>query len=135
MILLFIFIGSRSQAKVIRKAYTDEQAIRAVVGEASAEGYYGMKLVASAIRNRGHLRGVYGFSAQHIKHENKDTWKLARHAWYSSANENIARGADCWYSQEDLDNLPQGVPSDRKFLFQYKNHYFYKLTKNKRRKT
>lgn len=40
------------------QAYTDEQAIRAIMGEGESESYLGKLALASTIKKRGHLRGV-----------------------------------------------------------------------------
>lgn len=71
-------------------------AIRAIIGEASGEGLKGMRAVASAIRNRGHLKGVYGLKAKHVNKEPKWVWTLATQAWKDSEVKDYANGADHW---------------------------------------
>ena len=77
----------------------DELAVRAIMGEASGEGYESMQTHASAIRNRGTLRGVYGCYAPHVWHEPEWVWAKARQAWKDSATFDYASGADHWGSK------------------------------------
>ena len=74
----------------------EDQAVRAIIGEASGEGLEGMRCVASAIRNRGTLKGVYGLHAKHVNKQPKWVWKLARKAWKESATQDFACGASYW---------------------------------------
>ena len=64
-----------------------------------------MKAVAEGIRNRGHLKGVYGLKAKHVDREPKWVWKLAEKAWIESQTSNLVKGADHWENTEDF-----GVP-------------------------
>lgn len=83
--------------------FTDDNCIRAIVGEVSNENYEGMKLMAHAIRNRKTLKGVYGFKAHHIKTENRDIWMRASLAWFESLTESDPlQGANEWRSLVDL---------------------------------
>jgi hypothetical protein len=90
--LLILILCSQAQASTIN----DKDAVRAIMGEASGEGLKGMRAVASAIRNRGHLRGVYGLKAKHVDNEPAWVWKLARQAWEDSEHFDYANGADHW---------------------------------------
>lgn len=74
----------------------DEDAIRAIVGEASGEGKDGMRAIASAIRNRGTLKGVYGLKAKHCDREPAWVWAMAKQAWEDSAEHDFANGATHW---------------------------------------
>lgn len=106
---------------------SDEQAVRAIVGEASGEGYKGMLGVASAIRNRGHLRGVYGLNAKHSQHESKATWDLARKAWAESATRDITGAATHW------DNVSRKTPYWAKSMvvtIRIGRHTFYRPRHN-----
>jgi spore germination cell wall hydrolase CwlJ-like protein len=67
--------------------------VRAIIGEASGEGYQGMLAVAGVIRNRGHLRGIYGVNAKHVDREPAYVWRMAEKAWRQSATNDITRGA------------------------------------------
>lgn len=50
------------------QAYTEDQAIKAIIGEAEGEGYQGMLAIGCGIRNRGTLNGVYGLLAPRVIH-------------------------------------------------------------------
>ena len=76
--------------------------VRAIIGEASGEGYNGMLAIASALRRRGSLRGVYGIKAKHIESEPGSTWVKARKAWKEGKHKDITNGANGWGSKEDV---------------------------------
>ena len=108
--------------------YGDEinetQAVRAIIGEASGEGLQGMTAVAEAIRNRGHLRGVYGSTARHVDTEPRWVWELAREAWVNSRVTNLVKGADHWENTKAF-----GEPYWAKSMVktaQVGSHSFYK---------
>lgn len=82
----------------------ESKAIRAVIGEASNQGYQGMLAVACGIRNRGTLKGVYGLNAKHVDSEPGWVWEMALKAWKSSETIDIVKGADHW------ENLAYGKP-------------------------
>lgn len=104
----------------------DNQAILAIIGESSNQGYFGMRLVACAIRHRGTLKGVYG--VKHIPRINNEVARDAYIAWYNSlGGPDVCLGADSWYSKEDL--AKYGTPINKVFVFQYGNHFFYKPIK------
>lgn len=71
-------------------------AIRAIVGEAANQGERGMLAVACAIRNRGHLRGVYGVNSRILTRQPDWIWQQARVAWQRSAAADITHGATHW---------------------------------------
>lgn len=107
-------------------AFTDDNCIRAIVGEYSVKNdYYGMKLIAHAIRNRKTLRGVYGFYAKHADRESKDIWESASLAWFDSLNEfDPLRGATAWLSSDDLKTHRQ--PRGMGLVKIYNGIFFYK---------
>lgn len=77
--------------------FTDDQAIRAVVGEAAGEGYPGMYAVACALRNRGTLKGVYGLNAKHVKNEPAWVWQQASKALAQSEDgPDVTNGGTHW---------------------------------------
>lgn len=127
-----IFISS---AYASRYKITDDKAIAAIVGEYAEEDDHGMRLIAHAIRNRGHLRGVYGLNAKHSKYESRKIWVLAATAWFESAYEpDPLKGADSWWSKDDVKKkgFPKGWTysyfwHDRKDAF-----HFFKSTQNRR---
>lgn len=107
-------------------AYTDEQAIRTIIGEAENQGYEGMLAVACAIRNRGTLKGVYGLNNPRVVkdlYSNKVMWN-ARKAWFASYEHDITNGAKFWENTTDF-GYPYWVKHMVK-TFQYKAHTFYK---------
>lgn len=76
--------------------------IRAIVGEAAGQPYKVKLAVAAAIRNRGHLRGVYGLNARHNASEPERVWRDAARAWKESATSDITRGATHFGCAEDV---------------------------------
>lgn len=95
LLISIIIFGAPPQ---VQAAVSDEQAIRAIVGEASGESYQTMLGVACAIRNRGTLQGVYGLKAKHSNNEPAWVWAKARKAWAESKSKDITLGAthfDC----------------------------------------
>ena len=105
----------------------DNLAVRAIVGEASGEGYYGMLDIASAIRARGSLRGVYGLNASHIDKETKKTWELALKAWKTSKYSPTHKGG-YWGSIKCDKKWLAKMESDKRYVKVYSrgNHIFYK---------
>lgn len=101
----------------------DKLAIRAIIGEASNQGYYGMLVLAVGIRNRGYLNGVYGLKAKHIDTEPEWVWKLARKAWKESKDNRIHSGTH-WENIKEFGE-PSWVDS-MKMIYEYKDHVFYK---------
>lgn len=75
-------------------------AIKAIVGEAEGESYRGKLAIAEALRNRGHVRGVYGVSSPRLSKAPKWVWVEAEKAWKESANTNLVKGADHWESTD-----------------------------------
>lgn len=107
-------------------AFTDANCIRALIGEYAEDDYYGMTLMAHAIRNRGTLKGVYGFYAKHIKKEPKKIWITATLAWEEAKRYklDLVSGATEWRSIEDVrrGHAPNGM-----WLVKiYNGTYFYK---------
>ena len=101
---------------------SDAQAVRAIIGEASNQGYVGMYAVASGIRNRGSLKGVYGLKAKHVDLEPKWVWDMARKAWKESKVKRLHIG-DYW---ENIKTF--GTPSwvkGMKEVYRIKDHVFY----------
>jgi len=105
-------------------AFSDEQAIRAIIGEAANQGEIGMTAVAEVIRTRGSLKGIYGYKASHVDKQPAWVWKQARRAWYASKTTNYTRGA------QHFENIKAfGCPywvKDCYETFRYKDHVFYK---------
>jgi hypothetical protein len=74
----------------------DRAAIRAIVGEAANQGERGMLTLAGAMRNRGHLRGVYGLKNPCADKQPAWVWARAERAWAMSATNDLSHGATHW---------------------------------------
>lgn len=94
LVLLFSAFVASAQTQDSRLKTPD--CIRAIVGEAANQGRDGMLAVAGAIRNRGTLKGVYGFKNPIADRQSPRTWTQARLAWAMSATNDISRGATHW---------------------------------------
>ena len=105
---------------------TENLNIRAIIGEASGEGYEGMLCVAAAIRNRGHLRGVYGVNAKHVDNEPPWVWRLAVIAWNESETNDPTDGADHWGSIIVDRDWIRKMEETMEFKVQCANQRFYK---------
>lgn len=101
----------------------ENEAVVAIIGEASGEGYEGMLAVAAAIRNRGTLKGVYGRTAGHVYNEPPWVWDLARKAWRQSAYYDPTKGGTHW---ESIKFKKPYWASSMDVTCQIKNHVFYK---------
>jgi len=104
----------------------DVQAVKAIIGEAEGEPFVGKVAVAEAIRNRGHLKGVYGVKSPRVKKASLKVWKDAEKAWQESKKSNLVNGADHWESVD----FP--VPSWSKSMTKTATigkHVFYRTVK------
>ena len=113
----------------VDKVWADD-AVKAIIGEASNQGYHGMLAVAVGIRNRGSLKGVYGVNSPHIDNEPRYVWEMARKAWNESETNRIHTG-DHWASKiVDKEWLDHMRASD-KFVevYDYKDHVFFREVK------
>lgn len=63
--VIFLVAGCQKEAKA--EDISDKEAVQCLLGEARGEGFNAMVAHAEAIRNRGHLRGVYGCKADFKK--------------------------------------------------------------------
>lgn len=134
-LFLIIFLG----VSTMSYAYSDKQAINAIVGETAGE--FGsdrilkkkaMFYVAWAIKNRKTLNGVYGYKAKHNAKEPKWIWAMAEVAWVETElYPDITFGADSWYSKEDV--VKMGHPKNKQITCSFGNHVFYKTIKPTRR--
>lgn len=107
--------------------FTDENCIKACIGEASSQGYLGLLAIACAIRNRGTLKGVYGVNAKHVDKEPAYVWTMARKAWADSAVKDITNGGQFWGSVHcDKDWIKKMEQKGFVKTFEYKDHKFYK---------
>ena len=118
---LITFTPSNASAQI-----PEQQAIRALIGEASNQGERGMQAVAEAIRNRGTLSGVFGLRRD-ISREPTWVWRMAKNAWQASEHSSLVGGADHW---ENVDQF--GVPHWAKKMtptVKIGAHQFYKSKK------
>lgn len=115
-----ILLSSCDKDPVWAEEIDDTLAVRAIIGEASGEGYQGMLAVAVGIRNRNTLQGVYGLKTRHK--EPKWVWDMARKAWKESEYNRIHSGTH-W---ESID-FPKPKWTDKmRIVYRYKKHIFYK---------
>ena len=106
------------------RAYTEQEAIRTIVGESSNQGYKGMICVAEVIRHNSSLRGFYGLHASHSLREGAKTWAMAKKAWFASLNTNYTRGAN-HFENINAFGQPYWVKKCIK-TYTWKDHVFYK---------
>lgn len=124
--LAFALIVNSGQAWAQGVCLDEGLAVRAIIGEASGEGFKGMQAVGEAIRNRGTLHGVYGAKAKHVDLEPEWVWKRAEKAWEASAKSDLVKGASFWESTEF--KTPYWA-KDMTVTAQIGKHKFYKPKK------
>lgn len=121
-------------------AYTDDQAVKAIIGEAEDQGQRGMLAVACAIRNRGTLKGVFGLHAprvrrhlysQRVKDEAVSAWDISGQDGMIALNNyeqvnvcGFVRGAKNWENTKAF-GLPYWAKG-MQVVFTYKDHKFFK---------
>ncbi|NJO00406.1 MAG: hypothetical protein HC880_00825 [Bacteroidia bacterium] len=80
----------------------DDVAVRCILGEAQGEGLESIRDHASALRNRGYIKGVYGCKADISKDipylKAKGIYNHAIKSWNESAAVDTVNGADHWGS-------------------------------------
>ena len=124
MLSCMLMYATRQSSPAFADEINDESVIRAIIGEASNQGYEGMLAVACAIRNRGSLKGVYGINAKHVDKEPDWVWSLARKAWNESAYKDVTNGATHWENVKAFGSPWWSNNMDR--VYEYKDHMFYK---------
>ena len=102
---------------------SDADAVRAIIGEAEGESFKGKVAVAEAIRNRGTLRGVYGFKAKRVDQAPDWVWREARRAWKKSKQSNLVKGATHF---ESTDFPIPGWSKKMRMTAHIGKHKFYK---------
>lgn len=125
--VLFLTLGGNLYATEI----TDEKAIRAIIGEAENQGADGMRAVAHAIRNRGHLGGVYGSRSARYRLCSRATRRQAEDAWKRSGYErDITNGAQYWGTEADIKKFKKERWFSRvEKTITLKDHSFFKEIK------
>lgn len=91
-----------------------------VCGEAEGEGFRGQIGVAHAIKNRGHLIGVYGCKSTLAV---TDSCRRATETAQKTADS--VGGADHWLSDDDLKRPPEWVKRCKKTV-KIGKHTFYR---------
>ena len=104
--------------------FTDENCIRAAIGEAGNQGHEGLLAVSCAIRNRKTLNGVYGFNSKQIDLQPAYVWIEARKAWTESKYKDVTRGAKYWGSKTDIETAK--FYKKLTFTVKVKDHWFFK---------
>ena len=75
-------------------AVPDQLAVRAIVGEGANQSDAALLGIASAIHNRGTLRGVFGLTNPMVDTASDALWARARRAW-SLAKNGVDAAAGC----------------------------------------
>src|ERR1035441_1652217 len=105
-------------------AVSEAQAVRAMVGEASNQGYTGLLAVGNVIRHRGSIKGLYGAKAAHCDKEPSWVWILARKAWAESATNDVTMNSTHFENVSKF-GRPVWARSMTKTV-KIKDHQFYK---------
>lgn len=101
ILMCAFFVGTPCAAAKPYLPFTDENCIRAILGEARSEGDLAMYTHACAIRHRKTLYGVYGATAQ-MEEIPGELYQRAAKAWYTSEDgPDSAHGATHWLSDND----------------------------------
>lgn len=117
------------------KLPTDEQAIKAILGEVGPWGKKGMQCVASAIRNRNNeLQGIYGHKNPNVVNKlyTQKQYEDAVSAWQQSKLYDYSQGAMHWFSDADLKQAKvQRIIREDKLVFIKREgrNNFYRRTK------
>lgn len=125
--LLLCMVWSVAHAEAIPSALAE----RAILGEA-LPNYEAMHDIASAIRNRGTLKGVYGVRSSNWDKASPKLRALASRAWESSKTLDSVNGANHWLSEYDLKHCKPSLTAFRfsmvETVHRNKTH-FYKSKK------
>jgi hypothetical protein len=109
------------------QAYSDQDAIKVIVGESSNQGLKGMICVGEVIRHNTSLRGFYGLHASHSAKEGAKTWAMAKLAWYKSKYTNYTHNANHF---ENIRAFGRPYWVKKCILtFEYKDHKFFREVK------
>jgi len=100
ILTLGLFVCGNAYAEI-----PDEQAIKALIGEAGGQSYQELYAHACALRNRNTLEGVYGIRSKQVALASGKTWQRVSRAWYESVDGlDVTGGATHWLSEYDLEN-------------------------------
>jgi hypothetical protein len=75
-------------------AIPDHLAVKAIVGEGANQSDAALLAIASAIRNRGTLHGVYGLNSPVTRTASRNLWTRAERAWWQ-AKSGVDTAAGC----------------------------------------
>jgi len=102
-------------------------AVRAIIGEASNQGYQGMLALSVGLRNRGTLQGVYGLNAKHIDKEPQWVWEQAKRAWAESKYNRLHNGT--FWGSTICDKAWIRIMEQQGYVlvYEYKDHKFYRV--------
>ena len=75
-----------TMASPARTKISDRDAVRAIIGEGANQSDAALAGIASAIHNRGNLRGVYGLTNPVVNRASDALWARARRAWNLAKN-------------------------------------------------
>jgi hypothetical protein len=107
---------------------SSSMAVKAVLGEAGGLSAYEQGAICHAIRNRGHLRGVYGLRSTTPRTELERTTGLK--TWvFSGLGEDYTKGATHWLSKWDLEHCRPSLIAWRNSMditLKTKHFTFYK---------
>jgi hypothetical protein len=133
-----LLFSSAQEAKAAQPS--DEDAVKAILGEVGPYGKEGMQWVASALRNRDNgVNGVYGGKNPNVvnKKYTQKQYEEAKQAWEESKNKDFTGGASNWFSDADLkQSKVQEIIKKDKLVFINrvgKNNFYRKSTPIKKR--
>lgn len=127
--VMLLIAGCHSEA--VAGEIPEDKAVACILGEARGEGAQGIRLMASALRNRGTTQGVYGCRANISKEmaylKAKGIYQQAVKAWRDSAKTDLVNGATFWASKTvDGDWIKRMRKAGFKLVLEHRNHEFYK---------
>lgn len=115
IIILFCLAFFLNMGKGFSDVIPNLIGLKAVLGEAEGENLKGKLAIAETLRNRGHIKGVYGINAiiekngvfyrktrKGLRKIDAKTVEQAKQAWKESSSSNITKGATGWGSDSDI---------------------------------
>ena len=111
-------------AKTHKEEIAKSVAVKIIISEAADQGLVGMICVGEVLRQRGSIKGFYGYKSNRIVKQSKEVEAMAAKAWELSARTNYTKGADHFENIHEF-----GEPWWAKYCvktYAYKDHVFYK---------
>lgn len=90
--LTFLTLIALATSTASARPIPQSSAVQAIIGEAGGEPYAAQLAVASAIRHRGSLQGIYGLTNPSVAHASHRQRRLATQAWLESKIHDTAPG-------------------------------------------